>query len=223
MGCGSGVFLRAFYAARGDDSPWGVGFDQSAEGLRQVTGLSCRGSITQTPFADGTFDLVTCLEVLEHLTDEELIYAKKELQRVSRKYILITTPNEEDLVLNLVICPKCSCCFSPWGHLRSFSQQDMIHFFEHYTLVNCTRVGPVSEDCSYHPIVRGAHLLWRRPRPPAYSVCPQCNFHSSPVQEACNPSKSRNHPLLHPFVKITKNLLGRRRLKKKWLLSVYQK
>ena len=42
------------------------------------------------PFEDNSFDVVTCTDVIEHLQDPK--YAIKELYRVAKKMILITTP-----------------------------------------------------------------------------------------------------------------------------------
>ena len=49
-------------------------------------------SVTDLPFDDDAFDLVLCNEVLEHLPEPEL--ALGELLRVSRRYLLLSVPNE---------------------------------------------------------------------------------------------------------------------------------
>lgn len=43
------------------------------------------------PFADKSFDVVTCVEVLEHVPDYEAFV--RELARVARRCVFITTPN----------------------------------------------------------------------------------------------------------------------------------
>jgi len=48
--------------------------------------------ICHLPYRDDSFDLVICLEVLEHL--ERPIDALRELARVSRAHIVISVPNE---------------------------------------------------------------------------------------------------------------------------------
>ena len=50
------------------------------------------GSVMELPFPDGTFDLVLCSEVLEHLERPEGALA--ELQRVSSGSVLISVPHE---------------------------------------------------------------------------------------------------------------------------------
>lgn len=51
-----------------------------------------QGSVYELPYKDHSFDLIACTEVLEHL--EEPAKAIKEMLRVTRKYLIISTPNE---------------------------------------------------------------------------------------------------------------------------------
>ncbi len=51
-----------------------------------------KGDIYKLPYKDNSFDLVVCTEVLEHLENPKKAY--KELLRVSRKYVLMSVPNE---------------------------------------------------------------------------------------------------------------------------------
>jgi ubiquinone/menaquinone biosynthesis C-methylase UbiE len=51
-----------------------------------------KGDVYKLPFKDNSFDLVLCMEVLEHLDNP--IEALIELRRVSRKYVLLSVPNE---------------------------------------------------------------------------------------------------------------------------------
>jgi SAM-dependent methyltransferase len=51
-----------------------------------------RGDACELPFGDQRFDLVVCLEVLEHLPEPER--ALRELRRVSRGGCLISVPHE---------------------------------------------------------------------------------------------------------------------------------
>jgi 2-polyprenyl-3-methyl-5-hydroxy-6-metoxy-1,4-benzoquinol methylase len=51
-----------------------------------------RGSVQALPFAARSFDMVTCLEVLEHLADPAA--AVRELARVARGAIVVSVPHE---------------------------------------------------------------------------------------------------------------------------------
>ena len=51
-----------------------------------------RQSLVDLPFADGSFDLVVCLEVLEHLSDPDSALA--ELARVASGHVIVSVPHE---------------------------------------------------------------------------------------------------------------------------------
>ncbi|MFQ6134168.1 MAG: class I SAM-dependent methyltransferase, partial [Armatimonadota bacterium] len=90
VGCGTGATMRTL-AQHG--RVWGV--DPSTEALsrcreRGFTALT-RGTVEALPFGDNSFDVVTCLDVLEHVDDEA---ALAELCRVCRPcgWLLLTVP-----------------------------------------------------------------------------------------------------------------------------------
>ena len=79
-GCGNGVFVNAL------SSIYQVmGLDLSREALKHVRTEKIQGSIGRLPFDTESFDLVTCLEVLEHLPCETFARALTEIERVAKK------------------------------------------------------------------------------------------------------------------------------------------
>lgn len=50
-------------------------------------------SVTALPFGDDTFDLVLAAEVLEHIPFSEVSQALREINRVSKKYVVISLPH----------------------------------------------------------------------------------------------------------------------------------
>lgn len=50
------------------------------------------GNVYKLPYEDESFDLVVCTEVLEHLNAPSKVI--KEVLRTSRKYVLVSVPNE---------------------------------------------------------------------------------------------------------------------------------
>jgi hypothetical protein len=66
-------------------------------------------------------------EVLEHLSDEVLNMTIKECFRVLRigGIFLGTVPAEEDMFENQVVCPDCAKIFHRWGHVQSFSSDNL--------------------------------------------------------------------------------------------------
>ncbi len=85
------------------------------------------------PWPDGTFDLVCCLETIEHLTDVECEQTLAEARRVLKPSgkLLVTTPNEEHLEENLTLCPNCGSIYHRMQHLRSWSAADLARALQH--------------------------------------------------------------------------------------------
>jgi SAM-dependent methyltransferase len=95
-GCGSGRTLLEL-ASYGE--VWGVDLNEDAVALAQGRGaFDVRvGRLEELPFEDATFDLVTCLDVLEHTAQDVL--ALSELQRVTKGggWLLVTVPAYQQL------------------------------------------------------------------------------------------------------------------------------
>ena len=49
------------------------------------------------PFPDKQFDLVTAYHILEHIIEKDLINSLKEMSRVSKKYIILALPTQENI------------------------------------------------------------------------------------------------------------------------------
>jgi len=95
IGCGEGYVIKHLRERNGDILIEGI--DNSTEVLDKARELNpgvnfIHGSIYSIPKVDNSFDLVLASEVLEHLDEPE--QAIEELKRVSRKYVIITVPNE---------------------------------------------------------------------------------------------------------------------------------
>ena len=95
VGCAEGFFTQAV-AAKFRVDAWGV--DLSHEGvvkMKQRSGIpGAAADGAHLPFPVGSFDLVMCTETIEHVVDVEAFV--DELQRVARRFVLITTPASTD-------------------------------------------------------------------------------------------------------------------------------
>jgi SAM-dependent methyltransferase len=69
------------------------------------------------PFADASFDVVTCVDVLEHIPDYNQFL--RELLRVSRRLVFVSTPNRRPEHTNWDGTPK-----NHW-HLREWSSKEL--------------------------------------------------------------------------------------------------
>lgn len=87
---------------------------------KSVKFLSVRDTADLTgPCFDGAF----LIETIEHLDDVALERVLSGLHRIVRPggFLVITTPNQEELSRNEVYCPNCNSIFHPWQHVRSVS------------------------------------------------------------------------------------------------------
>lgn len=95
-GCGEGFdLLKLKETSLYNKKIIGVDLSRPALSVAQKTLPNCKfynANIINLPFKNKTFDLVLCLEVLEHLRHPHL--AIRELERVTRKYIIYSVPNE---------------------------------------------------------------------------------------------------------------------------------
>jgi 2-polyprenyl-3-methyl-5-hydroxy-6-metoxy-1,4-benzoquinol methylase len=81
---------------------------------------------------DGSFDLITCIETIEHMFDgprRDLLREFYRLLKVGGR-IMFTTPNEEDLAASSVFCPNCQRTFHNMQHLCSWSASALSEFLE---------------------------------------------------------------------------------------------
>lgn len=119
--------------------------DPDAECARKLAeqGIDARaGFIQAIPFDDGQFDFVVASEVLEHLTETERQAALSEISRTLKPggYFLGTVPYQEDLDLNVTVCPECRHVFHRWGHTTSFDQPKVrAELTPLFRVVTCTR------------------------------------------------------------------------------------
>jgi SAM-dependent methyltransferase len=93
-GCGEGFAMQAVL---GPLNIRVIGLDGSAGALQIAGKLNpssgfSAGDLFALPFPDQSFDLVVCMEVLEHLSDPHR--GLKELCRVSAGWLLLSVPNE---------------------------------------------------------------------------------------------------------------------------------
>ncbi len=94
LGCGEGALVKAFRAK---------GYNITGMDLHYESEYVQRGSILQTGYPDGSFDLVLCLDVIEHLSFDDQLRALDEMQRLLRPggTLLLSVPNLAHLASRL--------------------------------------------------------------------------------------------------------------------------
>jgi SAM-dependent methyltransferase len=168
VGCGDGRITHLL-AERGYEI---TGVDGSPTALARVRVPKKLCDIGAIDFEDDSFDLVLSTEVLEHLPDEVHAQALVEMQRLARRWVLITVPNDEPLELAETRCPNCKRVFHVYGHLRRYRREDMAQLLPNarQVEVHAKNRAPV-----WHPATHWLRFdALRRYRFAERAVCPGC-------------------------------------------------
>lgn len=100
-----------------------------------------QGDVTRMQFADDTFDLVVCTEVLEHIDPHVLDRACSELTRVCRGHLLVGVPFRQDVRVGRTTCRHCGTHNPPWGHRSAFDDDRLRALFPSLRPVEISYVG----------------------------------------------------------------------------------
>jgi len=97
VGMGNGAFLNLVMSLNRSQRVLGIDIRRHSKFIMVFESQLYQiiyGSITNLPFADKSIDIVTCMEVLEHLDKQSFLAALPELRRVSR-FLVVTVPYNE--------------------------------------------------------------------------------------------------------------------------------
>ena len=129
-GCGEGFTLARLKNNRIGERLEGIEYSLEAISLgkKMYPSISIKqGDIYALPYNDNSFDLVICSEVLEHLEHPEK--ALTEVIRVSKKYCLLSVPNEQFFMISNFLRGK---NLSRWGndieHINHWSKTSFEKF-----------------------------------------------------------------------------------------------
>jgi hypothetical protein len=101
------------------------------------------GDVTNLPFSKNCFDLVFCTEVLEHIPTILLKAACNELERVTRKFLIIGVPFNQDIRVGRSTCYSCWKINPPWGHVNCFDLTRLEKLFNKLTIEKISFVGEI--------------------------------------------------------------------------------
>lgn len=146
-GCGSGRHLCEAFRTLGVEV---VGVDLSWEDLcetkamltlmeREQAGrwIVARADVTRLPFSDGSFDVVVCSEVLEHIADNRTAVA--ELLRILKPWgdLAVTVPRFLPERICWVLSKAYHC--EPGGHIRIYKKEELLKLLKEAG-ANCRRI-----------------------------------------------------------------------------------
>jgi len=209
LGCGDGTVSNAL-VARGVAV---TGVDISREALRFFSGKGVVASLDHLPLPARSFDLVICAEVLEHLSPGVYERALAEIERVAKRWVIVSTPNREYLPAGLAACAACGHRYHVDQHVRAMGLREHRSLFRRCQWVRTVKVGVWAH---FPPLVALEHRLLRIYRAKEGVFCPACG------QPA---SVSHGHPFVERYV--LRGLRWSTRLlpgmvKARWLVSLYR-
>lgn len=220
IGCGNGIFVN--YIRSRDRKIGIIGIDRSPSALKYVKTNKVKGDITDIPLKNHEYDLSVALEVIEHLNIEDYEVALKELARISKKYILISVPNNENLKNNFVECPRCQTQFSRSFHKRNFNEEVMGKLFEKYGFKNkyVKYIGAKKSYFIISPLYYFINRLIQKRNFKTSLLCPICGFHNKKIIKI----KNRKVPQTDVRTSVVTLLnLWPKRTKYRWLIALYER
>lgn len=179
IGCGNGIITNVL------GQKYNVtAIDRSEQALKYVKTEKVQASSDCIPFDDNQFDMVFSSELLEHLPDEILKGTITEFKRLSKKYIFITVPNDENPDKLSIVCPKCGYYYNSPNHLRSFDLKKLISLFPGHRLIKSFTYGKkvryynkniLKLKTRLSPSKSWIPYYWM-PKDKRKTTCPSCEF-----------------------------------------------
>lgn len=144
FGCGPGFLLERLLTTNNTC----YGFDFSDGTVDRVnrkffSRKNWEGAIsaTQLPtsYDASLFDVITCIETLEHLLDDMIPTTLGELHRLLKRngIVFFTVPSDENLAESSVYCPFCDHEFHKVQHVRSFNNESIAALLSHHGFRIC--------------------------------------------------------------------------------------
>jgi 2-polyprenyl-3-methyl-5-hydroxy-6-metoxy-1,4-benzoquinol methylase len=136
VGCGEGLLVHRWAQHLGEKRVVGIDLEeesiQAGWAERQAPNLEYRVMQADTlPFASGEFDLVSAIEVLEHLPDPEKTLS--EMARCAERHLLVSVPHEPLWrALNLARGAYVPQLGNTPGHLNHWSKRSFMRLLSRH-------------------------------------------------------------------------------------------
>ncbi|MBL7086367.1 MAG: class I SAM-dependent methyltransferase [Candidatus Cloacimonetes bacterium] len=167
---------------------------------------------------ENSFDLVFSSEMLEHLPSENILMQTiKIFSEISKKYILITVPNNEKLENGFVKCGTCGFIFHSSLHNFSFDRQKLESLFKGFEVIHYNTIGPLRKinESDFLLFLRN-NVAGRWAKPNKDSFCPNCKNKNNFVKKKDIFSK-----LVFEFVSLCSKIISKK--KRNWIIMLFEK
>lgn len=138
FGCGPGNLFASLTKVFSDFKYSGIDFSKKSIEIAKKAHASNKNfvdafHISSFPIQhEKKYGHIICCEVIEHLDDHSLHDVTQSFYDllIPGGILYITTPNDENLDSNKLMCPDCGCIYHPWQHMRSWSKETIKSYFE---------------------------------------------------------------------------------------------
>lgn len=113
-----------------------IGIDRSFNALKYVATNKVQGSADLLPIKIDKVDLLFSSEMLEHLPDNIFNKTIQELNKTTKKYLLLTFPDDENIEKNFVKCSNCGYVFNKSYHLRTINMKVISNLFPDFKVLS---------------------------------------------------------------------------------------
>lgn len=170
LGCGNGV-LTNILAEKYDVTA----VDRSKLALTKINAQKkIQADIADLDLPAKSFDLVFSSEVLEHLSDDAFLKSVEKIKTLTKKYILVTTPNDETTRRKFTKCHKCGHEFNAYYHFRGFNKKKLNKLFNGFDMTYFNVLGRpyyyYNDKLAYIKQIVG-NAWWK---PDEKYFCPNC-------------------------------------------------
>lgn len=213
IGAANGGFLRIVEELRPSMSLAGIEMSAAAIDCKICTSIITEGSAEKLPYEGCQFDVVTVLEVIEHLPCGVFERSLAEIERVASRNIIVSAPFQE--ARGKVRCPYCSTDFHPWGHLRSFDENQMAVLIPKFRMVGLRKINALRRVGVFNPLRVIRRLRGDVPFMPPLVICPACRFTRPPSDVRAGESNLKVNDFLRRMLP--------QRLVPTWVVCLYSR
>jgi SAM-dependent methyltransferase len=221
VGAGNGAFLRLMEDTRGGLILKGLEQSRAAIDNSICTTIITCGSGHCIPFADQSFDMTTCLEVIEHLPYGLYEPTLGEIGRVTKSYICISVPYRERRTM--LKCHYCGSTFPAWFHLRTFNKSAMEGLFAGFELIRLVQVFIPERLPFPSPRWVWRSLFRRGPKTMGPdTICPSCGFRDNRNEQSDDSQATGGVSVVRQFKYTLKNMMPIKN-ECRWMVALYSR
>lgn len=219
VGAGNGAFIHLMEGTRYDLILQGLEPSRVAiENSICTTPITC-ASADCIPFAEHSFDMTTCLEVIEHLPYGIYEESLDEIARVTKYYICVSVPYRERRTM--LKCSYCGSTFPSWFHLRSFDEYSMERLFRGFELIRLVKIIVPRRIPFPSPLWILNNVLRLGPKPMGLdTICPSCGFRKGKHGQANEHHATGSRSVIEQCKYKIKNMMPIKN-ERRWMVALY--